>query len=356
MRLRFGDHVFDSDTREVLRAGRSVAISPKAFELLELLLECRPRAVSKAEIHSRLWPDTHVSEANLGNLVVELRSALRDDARQPRVIRTVARFGYAFIASGLARAGSRRAPETSALVYRLVWGRREIALDPGDNLIGRDREAVVWIDDESVSRRHARVSVRRKAPRSKISAARTERTSAARRSGARAADGSRHRQDRTGDADAARAESHGVHAVHHEGAFFEVTLPAGTRLSAYEIVRPIGAGGMGEVYRARDTKLSRDVAIKVLPAEMARDAERLSRFEKEARTASALSHPNIVTIYEIGQVEGTWFIAMEIVEGRTLRELLGAGPVSGEEAPIARRADRRRGWRRPMPPGSSTAT
>jgi Tol biopolymer transport system component len=110
-----------------------------------------------------------------------------------------------------------------------------------------------------------------------------------------------------------------------------VTLPAGTRLSAYEIVRPIGAGGMGEVYRARDTKLSRDVAIKVLPAAMAADAERLSRFEKEARTASALSHPNIVTIYEIGQADGTWFIAMEIVEGKTLRELLGAGPVSGKK-------------------------
>ena len=106
-----------------------------------------------------------------------------------------------------------------------------------------------------------------------------------------------------------------------------MTLPAGKRLVSYEIVRPIGAGGMGEVYRARDTKLSRDVAIKVLPAELARDTERLLRFEKEARTASGLSHPNIVTIYEIGQAEGTSFIAMELVEGRTLKDLLAAGPV-----------------------------
>jgi DNA-binding winged helix-turn-helix (wHTH) protein len=159
MRLRFGDHVFDSDTREVSRSGRSVAISPKAFELLDLLVECRPRAISKAEIHARLWPEVHVSEANLGNLVVELRSALRDDARQPRVIRTVARFGYAFIAPASSERGRDGATELLGLLYRLVWGRREIALDPGENLIGRDREAVVWIDDESVSRRHARVSV-----------------------------------------------------------------------------------------------------------------------------------------------------------------------------------------------------
>ena len=158
MRVRFGDHSFDSDTRELLSAGQSLSISPKAFALLELLLECRPRAVSKVEIHSRLWPDTHVSEANLGNLVVELRAALRDEARRPRLIRTVARFGYAFIASVSPERDRGPAPEDS-LAFRLVWGRREIALDPGDNLIGRDRDAVVWIDDESVSRRHARVAI-----------------------------------------------------------------------------------------------------------------------------------------------------------------------------------------------------
>jgi len=106
-----------------------------------------------------------------------------------------------------------------------------------------------------------------------------------------------------------------------------VTLPAGTRLSIYEIVRTIGAGGMGEVYRARDTKLARDVAIKVLPQALAKDAERLARFETEARTASALNHPNIVTIYEIGKADGTCFIAMELVDGKTMRELVGAGGV-----------------------------
>jgi len=160
MRLRFGDCVFDADTREVMRGGQPAAISPKAFALLELLIETRPRAVSKADIHERLWPGVHVSEANLPNLVVELRTALGDDAHNPGIIRTLPRFGYAFSARA---APERRPPpeerETEGPVYRLLWGRREIALDPGENLIGRDREAVVWIDDESVSRRHASIRI-----------------------------------------------------------------------------------------------------------------------------------------------------------------------------------------------------
>ncbi len=102
---------------------------------------------------------------------------------------------------------------------------------------------------------------------------------------------------------------------------------AGTRLGPYEIVAPLGAGGMGEVYRARDERLKRDVAIKVLPAELATDPERRSRFEREARAASALSHPNILTIYDIGTHDSTVYIAMELVEGGTLKDLIASGPV-----------------------------
>ena len=159
MRLRFGKYVFDSGTREVLESSQPIAISPKAFELLDELIRCRPRAVSKADIHARLWPDVHVSEANLGNLVVELRSAFGDDARRPRILRTVSRFGYAFIAEASPERGGRLESRSTGPIYRFVWGRREISLDPGHNLIGRDREAAVWIDDESVSRRHARVTI-----------------------------------------------------------------------------------------------------------------------------------------------------------------------------------------------------
>jgi Tol biopolymer transport system component len=106
-----------------------------------------------------------------------------------------------------------------------------------------------------------------------------------------------------------------------------VTLSAGTRLGSYEVLAPLGAGGMGEVYRARDARLSREVALKVLPEEVSADRDRLARFEQEARSASALNHPNIVTIYEVGQSGQTSYIAMELVEGRTLRELLAEGQV-----------------------------
>ncbi|MGH9368491.1 MAG: protein kinase domain-containing protein [Thermoanaerobaculia bacterium] len=108
-----------------------------------------------------------------------------------------------------------------------------------------------------------------------------------------------------------------------------MTLSAGTRLGPYEVISPLGAGGMGEVYRARDTRLAREVAIKVLPAALAADPERLKRFEREARSASALNHPNIVTIYDIGSSNAISYIAMELVEGESLRGALteGALPV-----------------------------
>src|SRR5437867_10800325 len=104
-----------------------------------------------------------------------------------------------------------------------------------------------------------------------------------------------------------------------------MALTSGTKLGPYEIQSPLGAGGMGEVYRARDTRLDRSVAIKILPAAFSADCDRLDRFEQEARSASALNHPNIVTIYEVGQDGSTHYIAMELVEGKTLRELLVAG-------------------------------
>ncbi|HVE65686.1 MAG TPA: protein kinase [Thermoanaerobaculia bacterium] len=104
-----------------------------------------------------------------------------------------------------------------------------------------------------------------------------------------------------------------------------MSLQTGTRLGLYEILAPLGAGGMGEVYRARDTRLGRQVAIKVLPAAVASDPERLKRFEREARSASSLNHPNIVTIYEIGSSDSVSYIAMELVAGESLRVKLAEG-------------------------------
>src|SRR5512132_3214957 len=111
-----------------------------------------------------------------------------------------------------------------------------------------------------------------------------------------------------------------------------MALPAGTRLGPYEILAPLGAGGMGEVYRARDAKLERDVAVKVLPASVADDAEALSRFEREAKAVAALSHPNILAIHDFGRHEGIVYAVTELLEGVTLRGKLDAGPVSQRQA------------------------
>ena len=111
-----------------------------------------------------------------------------------------------------------------------------------------------------------------------------------------------------------------------------MSLSAGTRLDHYEILSPIGKGGMGEVYRARDTRLGREVAIKTLPANVARGGEHLARFRREARAASALNHPHICTIYDLSEDTETPFIVMELLKGETLSDLLGRGPLAVERA------------------------
>ena len=105
------------------------------------------------------------------------------------------------------------------------------------------------------------------------------------------------------------------------------TLSSGSKFGAYQILSPLGAGGMGEVYRARDSRLGREVAIKVLPGNVCPDKKRIERFQQEARSASALNHPNIVTIYELGEVGKTCYIAMELVDGVAVRDLLAAGSI-----------------------------
>ena len=109
-------------------------------------------------------------------------------------------------------------------------------------------------------------------------------------------------------------------------------LRPGTHLGPYEVVSPIGAGGMGEVYRARDTRLGRDVAIKVLPAEFAGDPDRLRRFEQEAQAVAALNHPNIVSLYDIGTYEGSPYLVSELLEGESLRQRLTVAPLPPPKA------------------------
>ena len=159
MRVRFGDCLLDSETRQLFVLGEEIHVHPKAFQLLELLLENRPKAISKGSVHERLWSGTFVSDSTLTSLVAEVRHAIGDGAHESRFVRTVHRFGYAF--SGEAQEAREIPSRLSGrkFVYWLVRGRKQIPLEPGESIIGRDPGASVLIDDNSVSRRHARIMV-----------------------------------------------------------------------------------------------------------------------------------------------------------------------------------------------------
>ena len=158
MRLRFAEFVFDSGSREVLGPSGPCHLSPKAFDCLEALLERRPEAVPRARLQDRLWPKTFVAETSLRRVIAEVRAALGDDERQPRFIRNVRGFGYAFSGAATEEAAARRSAQPGT-ACRLEWGKREVPLREGENILGRTDDAVIWIDSPTVSRRHARIVV-----------------------------------------------------------------------------------------------------------------------------------------------------------------------------------------------------
>ena len=159
MNFRFGSNLLDAESRSLARDGRPVPISPKAFKLLQVLLEARPRALPKAELHRRLWPDAVVSDVNLPTLIAEVRNAIGDGARSPEFIRTVYGYGYAFCGEAVALRRDGRPDGGREQIFRLIWGQREVALSDGENILGRGADSLVWIDAQSVSRRHARLMV-----------------------------------------------------------------------------------------------------------------------------------------------------------------------------------------------------
>ena len=161
MRLRFGKCLLDSDTRELFVGGKPVHLEPKAFQLLELLLQHRPKALSKSQIHEKLWPGTFVADTTLTSVLADVRDAIGDDARKALFVRTVYGFGYAFC--GDAQEVQTRAPTASGRTPScwLMRGRNRIPLVPGASIIGRDEGASVTIDDDTVSRLHARIVVDR---------------------------------------------------------------------------------------------------------------------------------------------------------------------------------------------------
>ncbi len=153
MSQTFGECVFDRGRRELTRRGSVVHGAPKLFALLELLLDAAPRAVTKGELHKALWPDTFVSDATLTSLVAELRAAIGDDARTPRLVRTIHGYGYGFVGE----ISESRLPEIPSM--RIILGDREIALARGINVLGRAPDAAVCVDDPGVSRHHARITI-----------------------------------------------------------------------------------------------------------------------------------------------------------------------------------------------------
>ena len=156
MRVAFGDCTFDPETRQLFREEKPVHLSPKAFHLLEILLEGRPRAFSKAEIHEKVWPGAFVSDVTLASLIAEIREAIGEDAKDARFIRTVHGFGYAFSGGGTDVGESRVGPESR---WRLIWNERVIPLPEGETILGRGHSCRIRIEGANVSRRHARIVV-----------------------------------------------------------------------------------------------------------------------------------------------------------------------------------------------------
>ena len=158
MRLKFGSWEVDTDRRLLTHRGALASLSPKAFDLLVVLVQHHEKAFSKAELHHILWPDTFVSDGSLTILVAEIRDVLNDDAEQPQFIRTVRRFGYGFCAQ-VSRQDTSSLASLSGGCGWVIWGNRSIAIGRTESVLGRSLDADIRFDVPGVSRRHARIIV-----------------------------------------------------------------------------------------------------------------------------------------------------------------------------------------------------
>jgi DNA-binding winged helix-turn-helix (wHTH) protein len=159
MKFAFGEYVLCDETRRLLRGQQEVHLSPKAFELLKVLLTNHPRALSKPELHNVLWGGTHVSDGNLALLITEIRSALDDNAREPRLIRTLHAYGYAFFADVAMSQHSNRSTTPEERSHWLMSEAHTFRLTSGPNIIGRHPGLDVTLDLPGVSRRHAQITI-----------------------------------------------------------------------------------------------------------------------------------------------------------------------------------------------------
>ena len=334
MKIRFGPFTLDLDTRQLTQGKREIHLAPKAFELLATLVLDRPKVLSKAVLQQRLWPETFVAEANLSNLVAEIREALGDRARAPQFIRTAHGFGYAFCGDATTLSS---ATEPDRPWCWIEWGRRRFPLSEGEHVVGRDPDVEVRLDASTISRRHARLVVTPGGTALEDFGSKngTFRGSERVTSPVQLADGDSirfgsllvtfHVRETLGPTETQVQPAPIVRGV-------PMPVATGTRVGPYEIVGWLGAGGMGEVYRARDPRLGREVAIKLIPETFAKDADRLHRFEQEARAAGQLNHPNILTVYDVGAHQGAPYVVSELLEGESLRSRLREAPLAPRKA------------------------
>jgi DNA-binding winged helix-turn-helix (wHTH) protein len=158
-RVSFGDFVLDLDSRELLRGPQALPLTPKAYQLLEILVTNRPKALSKFALQERLWPGAFVVEKNLVNLIAEIRKSLGDDPTHPRFVRTIHRYGYAFQLPPVETPAGKTTSHQTAVRFRLLWAYGRAGLGEGEHVLGRDPDLELFFDSPGVSRRHALIRV-----------------------------------------------------------------------------------------------------------------------------------------------------------------------------------------------------
>ena len=370
MRVTVGDVLVDCDARELSRGGVALHLSPKAFELLLLLIECRPKAVSKRELQDRLWPDTFVVEKNLTNLIAEIRKAVGDTPPAPRLIRTVQRFGYALREASPVVDIEHARPANATGTVRLAWDGGTTTLRDGDHIIGRDPEASIVLNVDSVSRRHAIITVAGSYATladlgskngTSIGSARIDKVTRL-VEGDQIHIGSVLLTVRFADPlDATKTEMHpsgtwsglvsaGGIPRDESSRFRDATLTLqpgvnettlrrgppvlspGETFGRFRLIQLLGRGGMGEVYEAEDLKSGERVALKMSREVLATEQQR-EQFLREGRVVAAISHPHLVYVVGTEEIQEIPVLVTELVTGTTLRaRVTEGGPLPSIEA------------------------
>jgi len=303
-RIRFGKFEVDPESGELFKDCRLIRLQGQPIQILLMLLEKPGRLVTREELQHRLWPiDTFVDfDYGLNAAVKRLRESLGDSADESRYIETLPRRGYRFIfpVEEMPVETPRPVPVPSPSWILRLWS--SMTQSPA-SLPQAEEEVPAAVQSE--------VPAVQVAP---------EFQQPERGEAAESQPGEVHQL--VGD-----QPPGGSPAVLGGGGMGvrKRPLAAGQRLGPYEVAELLGAGGMGEVYKARDTRLDRAVAIKTLPAAFLEDPERLARFEREAKLLASLNHPNVAAIYGLEEVDGKRFLVLELVEGKTLSERIAVG-------------------------------